>query len=737
MKPSSIAMVDNQQQQHHHNINITNNNNNINLNNNNLNQNNIINSPNTNNINTNCSETDLYGNYKPSGGPNNYQSSASIQDIQDQQPNNSIIHNLPMSYPSFDNNSSTNNVDKKWNESLSSAPSSVSNSASNSSLDLSSPSNSVNSPPISNQSLTNTTPQNASPSQQKKRTRDEETMIGFMESFLIRSNNDDNNNNNNNSNIDNLNSYNQSLYSQSMGTVGSTASKSNKEYTIKIKKDLPIQPQPNQQTSKSVMQTGQQQQQQQQKLPSIHHLELDATDKNKLDDAGNSIVNNSSGINLNSSGGVGVQTGGPANSNQQNQQKKRKSKPSKYSINALNTSTLLMGPSSSGATGSSGNVMSPLQSSTNLNSGGNQQSYGNDFLLNYHSSNSTPQSSSSPSPVMPMQYGTGYQTNDPSSFFQSVGQSSGTVSYKSSSTNSTGTNQHYGNEVNEYMALSPTGGSVTSSQYLQSSGVNTPQTVNHSPPYIEYQRSNSFDSSNANNQMQNEKNYYTSQASIPQKLTNTLKYSDYDQMSSSGSHPSIYPGHYPYYETFTHPPAKKTHRRRPANIDKSTLYCHHCNTKTTPEWRRGPNGPATLCNACGLAYAKKQREDESNLQKLLLQHSNSYNYHRSNIHESYVTPSMASSLLPLYNTAASVPYMTSSSSSTPGLSNSYLTYQMQSKPLNSSGGMAPSQLFLPSAKQSPTSSILQDTSRKSNSFSPNSAVGTSSSSSTGSSSIST
>jgi hypothetical protein len=28
----------------------------------------------------------------------------------------------------------------------------------------------------------------------------------------------------------------------------------------------------------------------------------------------------------------------------------------------------------------------------------------------------------------------------------------------------------------------------------------------------------------------------------------------------------------------------------------------------TPEWRKGPNGPRTLCNACGLQYAKQQRK---------------------------------------------------------------------------------------------------------------------------------
>jgi hypothetical protein len=28
--------------------------------------------------------------------------------------------------------------------------------------------------------------------------------------------------------------------------------------------------------------------------------------------------------------------------------------------------------------------------------------------------------------------------------------------------------------------------------------------------------------------------------------------------------------------------------------------CHSCNISSTPEWRRGPDGARTLCNACGL-----------------------------------------------------------------------------------------------------------------------------------------
>ncbi|KAL5702603.1 hypothetical protein ACHQM5_027802 [Ranunculus cassubicifolius] len=30
--------------------------------------------------------------------------------------------------------------------------------------------------------------------------------------------------------------------------------------------------------------------------------------------------------------------------------------------------------------------------------------------------------------------------------------------------------------------------------------------------------------------------------------------------------------------------------------------CQHCQAKTTPEWREGPLGPRTLCNACGVRY---------------------------------------------------------------------------------------------------------------------------------------
>jgi len=34
-------------------------------------------------------------------------------------------------------------------------------------------------------------------------------------------------------------------------------------------------------------------------------------------------------------------------------------------------------------------------------------------------------------------------------------------------------------------------------------------------------------------------------------------------------------------------------------------FCRDCHSIVTPKWRPGPHGPATLCNVCGLLYAKR------------------------------------------------------------------------------------------------------------------------------------
>ncbi|PKS08251.1 hypothetical protein jhhlp_005194 [Lomentospora prolificans] len=38
--------------------------------------------------------------------------------------------------------------------------------------------------------------------------------------------------------------------------------------------------------------------------------------------------------------------------------------------------------------------------------------------------------------------------------------------------------------------------------------------------------------------------------------------------------------------------------------------CTDCGTLESPEWRKGPNGPKTLCNACGLRWAKKEKKKQ-------------------------------------------------------------------------------------------------------------------------------
>ncbi|KAG5971770.1 hypothetical protein E4U55_001070 [Claviceps digitariae] len=43
--------------------------------------------------------------------------------------------------------------------------------------------------------------------------------------------------------------------------------------------------------------------------------------------------------------------------------------------------------------------------------------------------------------------------------------------------------------------------------------------------------------------------------------------------------------------------------------------CHTCSTDHTPKWRNGPAGPGTLCNVCGLIYAKRRGRVRGKLTK--------------------------------------------------------------------------------------------------------------------------
>ncbi|KAI8336217.1 hypothetical protein BC941DRAFT_503135 [Chlamydoabsidia padenii] len=54
---------------------------------------------------------------------------------------------------------------------------------------------------------------------------------------------------------------------------------------------------------------------------------------------------------------------------------------------------------------------------------------------------------------------------------------------------------------------------------------------------------------------------------------------------------------------------RKPKYRRRSKRSMIGQQCHSCHTSETPEWRRGPDGARTLCNACGLHYSKLLRKE--------------------------------------------------------------------------------------------------------------------------------
>ncbi|CAN7128135.1 unnamed protein product [Brassica rapa subsp. narinosa] len=48
--------------------------------------------------------------------------------------------------------------------------------------------------------------------------------------------------------------------------------------------------------------------------------------------------------------------------------------------------------------------------------------------------------------------------------------------------------------------------------------------------------------------------------------------------------------------------SNNSHCPEPFNADGTVRKCTHCETTKTPQWREGPRGPKTLCNACGVRF---------------------------------------------------------------------------------------------------------------------------------------
>ncbi|CAA6666038.1 unnamed protein product [Spirodela intermedia] len=90
----------------------------------------------------------------------------------------------------------------------------------------------------------------------------------------------------------------------------------------------------------------------------------------------------------------------------------------------------------------------------------------------------------------------------------------------------------------------------------------------------------------------------------------------------------------PLYETSSPASSSSTARKAPTAKRKMEQYvpegqkCLHCAATKTPQWRAGPMGPKTLCNACGVRYKSGKLAPEyrpvASPTFLPSQHSNSH-----------------------------------------------------------------------------------------------------------------
>lgn len=59
-----------------------------------------------------------------------------------------------------------------------------------------------------------------------------------------------------------------------------------------------------------------------------------------------------------------------------------------------------------------------------------------------------------------------------------------------------------------------------------------------------------------------------------------------------------------------HPSSVELRQMKSQSMRNTTgVSCQRCGATDTPEWRRGPDGLRTLCNACGLFHAKLVKRD--------------------------------------------------------------------------------------------------------------------------------
>ncbi|ORZ08409.1 hypothetical protein BCR42DRAFT_495510 [Absidia repens] len=94
-----------------------------------------------------------------------------------------------------------------------------------------------------------------------------------------------------------------------------------------------------------------------------------------------------------------------------------------------------------------------------------------------------------------------------------------------------------------------------------------------------------------------------SSASSSSAASSQINFSKRDWSNTISQH--RYPYHHRQHTEMASIPSRQRKRGKRATFQGR---CHSCNISETPEWRRGPDGARTLCNACGLHYAKLARK---------------------------------------------------------------------------------------------------------------------------------
>ncbi|KAK9452313.1 uncharacterized protein V1518DRAFT_403611 [Limtongia smithiae] len=79
--------------------------------------------------------------------------------------------------------------------------------------------------------------------------------------------------------------------------------------------------------------------------------------------------------------------------------------------------------------------------------------------------------------------------------------------------------------------------------------------------------------------------------------------------SSSAAVAPAQPPRHPraHHASISEPSARPTKKQK-TSADEKEYKCSECGTLDSPEWRKGPQGPKTLCNACGLRWSKSLKK---------------------------------------------------------------------------------------------------------------------------------